>query len=38
VVGPRGLKDGVVELKNRQTGEREMVPFEAVAARLGGRS
>jgi prolyl-tRNA synthetase len=38
VVGPRGLKDGVVELKNRRTGEREMVPFEAVAARLGGRS
>jgi prolyl-tRNA synthetase len=38
VVGPRGLKDGVVELKNRQKGEREMVPFEAVAARLGGRS
>jgi prolyl-tRNA synthetase len=38
VVGPRGLKDGVVELKNRRTGEREMVPFEAVATRLGGRS
>jgi prolyl-tRNA synthetase len=38
VVGPRGLKDGVVELKNRRTGEREMVPFQAVAARLGGRS
>jgi prolyl-tRNA synthetase len=38
VVGPRGLKDGVVELKNRRTGEREMVPFDAVAAGFGGRS
>jgi prolyl-tRNA synthetase len=38
VVGPRGLKDGVVELKNRRSGEREMVPLEAVPARFGGRS
>jgi prolyl-tRNA synthetase len=38
VVGPRGLKDGVVELKNRRSGEREMVPLEAVPTRFGGRS
>jgi prolyl-tRNA synthetase len=38
VVGPRGLKDGVVELKNRRTGERETAPVDAVAARFGGRS
>jgi prolyl-tRNA synthetase len=38
VVGPRNLKDGVVELKNRRTGEREMVPLDQVAARLGERS
>ncbi|NVJ71012.1 MAG: proline--tRNA ligase [Alphaproteobacteria bacterium] len=31
-VGPRGLKNGVVELKNRKTGERvELAPEEAVA-------
>jgi prolyl-tRNA synthetase len=38
VVGPRGLKDGVVELKNRRTGERETVPLDQVAARFGERS
>jgi prolyl-tRNA synthetase len=35
VVGPRGLKDGVIELKNRRTGERETMPLDAVAARFG---
>jgi prolyl-tRNA synthetase len=31
-VGPRGLKNGVVELKNRKTGERtELTPEEAIA-------
>jgi len=31
-VGPRGLKNGVVELKNRKSGERvELTPEEAVA-------
>ncbi|MCA8868919.1 MAG: proline--tRNA ligase [Rhodobacteraceae bacterium] len=31
-VGPRGLKNGVVELTSRRTGEsREMVPAEAIA-------
>ncbi|WP_343347592.1 proline--tRNA ligase [Sphingomicrobium sp. XHP0239] len=34
IVGPRGLKDGVVELKNRRTGERENLSPEAVVAKL----
>ncbi len=34
VVGPRGLKDGVVELKHRKTGEREEVSLESALARL----
>jgi prolyl-tRNA synthetase len=38
VVGPRGLKDGVIELKNRRTGERETVPLDALPARFGERS
>lgn len=36
-VGPRGLKAGVVELKNRHTGAREEMTPEAALARLGGR-
>jgi prolyl-tRNA synthetase len=36
IIGPRGLKEGVAEVKNRRTGERENVPFEAVLARFGG--
>lgn len=37
VVGPRGLENGVIELKNRATGERvECAPAEAVASVLGG--
>ena len=36
VVGPRGLANGVVELKNRATGERaELSPDDAIA-KLGG--
>ena len=35
VVGPRGLKTGVVELKNRASGEREELSVEAALARLG---
>jgi prolyl-tRNA synthetase len=36
IVGPKGLADGKVELKNRRTGEREaMTPADALA-RLGG--
>jgi prolyl-tRNA synthetase len=33
-VGPRGLKNGVVELTSRRTGESEELPPEAVVARL----
>ncbi|MGB6229614.1 MAG: proline--tRNA ligase [Litorimonas sp.] len=36
VVGPRGLKDGVVEIKNRKTGERESLSPEAAIAKLTG--
>ncbi len=36
VVGPKGLDKGVVELKNRGTGEREEVSVEAALARLAG--
>lgn len=35
VVGPRGLKAGVVELKNRASGEREELSVEAALARVG---
>ena len=34
IVGPRGLKSGVVELKNRATGEREEVSREAAFSKL----
>jgi prolyl-tRNA synthetase len=33
-VGPRGLKNGVVELTSRRTGESEEMPPEAAVARL----
>jgi len=36
IVGPRGLKQGSVEVKNRRTGERETVPLEQAAARFIG--
>ena len=36
IVGPRGLKDGVVEIKNRASGERSTVsPQEAVTRLVG---
>lgn len=35
IVGPRGLRDGVAELKNRKTGERKNVPLAEVAPHLG---
>ncbi len=35
VVGPRGLKAGVVELKNRASGEREELSVEAALAHVG---
>ena len=34
VVGPRGIKSGVVELKNRKTGESEELSPEAALNRL----
>ena len=36
VIGPRGIKNGVVEFKNRASGEREEVSAEAALARLTG--
>ena len=33
-VGPRGLKNGVVELTSRRTGESEEMPPEQAVARL----
>jgi prolyl-tRNA synthetase len=33
-IGPRGIKNGVVELKRRATGEREELSAEAAVARL----
>ncbi len=36
VVGPKGLKDGIVEVKNRATGERqEVIPEDAVKKLAG---
>ncbi|MDQ3139471.1 MAG: proline--tRNA ligase [Pseudomonadota bacterium] len=34
IVGPKGLDKGVVELKNRASGEREELSFESALARL----
>jgi prolyl-tRNA synthetase len=34
IVGPRGLKDGVAEVKNRKTGARENVALDSVVARF----
>jgi prolyl-tRNA synthetase len=36
IVGPRGLKDGTVEIKHRRTGERETLSIEAAVGRLKG--
>ncbi|GAB6053794.1 proline--tRNA ligase [Magnetospira thiophila] len=36
VVGPRGLKTGMVELKSRKTGERDELSLDAVLDRLAG--
>jgi prolyl-tRNA synthetase len=33
-IGPRGLKNGVVELKRRATGEREELTRDAAFAKL----
>jgi prolyl-tRNA synthetase len=34
IVGPRGLKSGVVEVKRRATGEREEMSVEAALSRI----
>jgi len=34
IIGPRGLKSGTVELKNRATGEREEISLESALAQL----
>lgn len=34
IVGPRGLKDGIVEMKHRRSGERENLSPEAALAKL----
>ena len=36
IVGPKSLAEGKVELKDRRSGERELVSVEAAIARLGG--
>jgi prolyl-tRNA synthetase len=34
IIGPRGLKDGVAEIKNRKTGERTNMPLDRVVSRF----
>jgi prolyl-tRNA synthetase len=34
IIGPRGLKEGIAEVKNRRTGERENVSLDKVVERL----
>ena len=34
IVGPKGLADGVVELKRRATGEKALVSLESAVARV----
>jgi prolyl-tRNA synthetase len=36
IIGPRGLKDGIAELKNRKTGARENVNLDQIVGRLSG--
>ncbi len=36
VIGPKGLADGVVELKRRATGEKQSLPLEAAINRICG--
>ncbi len=38
VIGPRGLKDGLVEVKDRATGERQSVSLESALSYLTGRA
>lgn len=34
IVGPRGLKDGLIEIKNRASGERESISIDAALSQL----
>jgi prolyl-tRNA synthetase len=34
IIGPRGLKDGIAEVKNRRTGERSNVPLGEIVGRF----
>jgi prolyl-tRNA synthetase len=34
IIGPRGLKDGIAEVKNRRTGERQNVALGELVARF----
>ena len=34
IIGPRGLKDGIAEVKNRKTGDRENVALDQLVARF----
>jgi prolyl-tRNA synthetase len=36
IVGPRGLKEGMVEIKHRKSGERETLSIEEAVGRLKG--
>ena len=36
IAGPRGLKNGMVELKNRASGEREEISIESAVSRMVG--
>ena len=35
MIGPKGLKAGIVELKNRKSGERTEVTLEAALKQVG---
>ena len=34
VIGPKGLEKGVIEVKNRKTGEKIELPFDEVIAKV----
>ncbi len=36
IIGPRGLKEGIAEVKNRKSGARENVALDQVVAKLAG--
>ena len=37
IVGPKSLKEGMIELKSRRTGERELLPKEGAAEAIAER-